>query len=139
MEGKKLPLYGDGKHVRDWLYVEDNCAAIDKVLRKGRVGQVYNIGGESEASNIEITRKILELLGKSDKLIEYVTDRPGHDRRYSIDCSKVKKLGWKPKTTLDKGLKNTVDWFRINRDWWEEIKEKQKDFKQFQKEWYEKR
>ncbi|MFH1361717.1 MAG: dTDP-glucose 4,6-dehydratase [bacterium] len=138
LENKKLPLYGDGKNVRDWLFVKDNCGAIDLVLRQGKVGQVYNIGGESEARNVDLTKMVLELLGRDEALIEFVGDRPGHDRRYSIDCSKIKKLGWQPQTPLKEGLKITVDWFRQNRDWWEKIKKKQKDYKKFQKEWYAK-
>jgi dTDP-glucose 4,6-dehydratase len=118
LQGFPPPLYGDGKNVRDWLYVEDNCEAIDLVLRKGKEGEIYNIGGESERQNIEITRFILKELGKPEDFIEYVKDRPGHDRRYSLDCSKVKKLGWSPKTRFEDGLKNTIEWYRNNRDWW---------------------
>lgn len=118
LQKEKLPLYGDGKNVRDWLFVEDNCEAIDLVLQKGREGEIYNIGGESEKQNIEITRFILKELGLSDDYINYVKDRPGHDRRYSLDCSKVKKLGWLPKTRFEDGLKNTIEWYRNNRDWW---------------------
>ncbi|MGB9613718.1 MAG: dTDP-glucose 4,6-dehydratase [Candidatus Margulisiibacteriota bacterium] len=136
LEGKKLPLYGDGKNVRDWLYVEDNCEAIDLVLRKGSVGEIYNIAGGCEKQNIEITRLILRELEKSEDLIEYVKDRPGHDRRYSLDCSKVKKLGWSPKTRFEDGIKKTIEWYRNNRDWWLKIKEKQKEFRDFYQEWY---
>lgn len=136
LQDKKLPLYGDGKNIRDWLYVVDNCEAIDLVLRKGEVGGIYNIGGENEKQNIEITKFILKELGKSEQLIEFVKDRPGHDRRYAIDCSKVKKLGWKPKTFLDDGLRRTVSWYQANRSWWEKIKEKQKEFQQFYADWY---
>lgn len=136
IQDKKLPLYGDGKNVRDWLYVEDNCEAIDLVLRKGEVGEVYNIGGESERQNIEITKTVLKELGKPENLIDYVKDRPGHDRRYSIDCSKIKKLGWKPKTPLEDGLRRTVSWYQANRSWWEKITEKQKEFQQFYADWY---
>ncbi|MFC1511050.1 dTDP-glucose 4,6-dehydratase [Candidatus Margulisiibacteriota bacterium] len=136
LQDRKLPVYGDGKNVRDWLYVEDNCEAIDLILRKGEVGQIYNIGGESEKQNIEITRLILKELGKSEGLIEYVKDRPGHDRRYSIDCSKVKSLGWEPKTSFTEGIRKTVAWYQANRQWWEKIKEKQKEFKKFYAEWY---
>lgn len=138
LQKEKLPLYGDGKNVRDWLYVEDNCAAIDLVLQKGKDGEIYNIGGESERQNIEITKLILKELGKTEDLIEFVKDRPGHDRRYSLDCTKVKKLGWKPKTGFDDGLKRTIAWYRDNKDWWLKIKEKQKEFKDFYKDWYSK-
>ncbi len=136
LQSKKLPLYGDGKNVRDWLYVEDNCEAIDVVLRRGKVGEIYNIAGESEKKNIEITKFILKDLGLSEELVEFVKDRPGHDRRYSIDCSKMKKLGWKPKTNLEEGLRKTIYWYESNRAWWEKIKEKQKEFQRFYKDWY---
>jgi dTDP-glucose 4,6-dehydratase len=117
-----LPVYGDGMNVRDWLYVEDNCAGIDLVLRKGALGQAYNIGGGHEVPNVELTREILHLLGKDEALIRWVTDRPGHDRRYSIDCSKLKDLGWAPQTPFDEGLARTVDWYRTHEDWWRPIK-----------------
>jgi len=118
IEGKKLPLYGDGKNVRDWLYVKDNCEAIDLVFRKGSLGEVYNIGGENERENIEITKMILKELGKSEDLIEPVKDRLGHDRRYSLDGSKTKKLGWRPKIKVEQGLKTTVEWYLNNQAWW---------------------
>lgn len=136
LQDKKIPLYGDGQNVRDWLYVEDNCEAIDLVLSKGSAGEVYNIGGENERQNIEITNFILKELNKTTVSIEYVADRPGHDRRYSIDCGKVKKLGWQPKTKLEDGLHKTISWYQANRPWWEKIKEKQEEFKQFYAEWY---
>jgi dTDP-glucose 4,6-dehydratase len=136
LEGKRLPLYGDGKNVRDWLFVEDNCAAIDLVVRQGRPGEIYNIAGESEKQNIEITRMILKELGQGEELIQYVKDRPGHDRRYSLDCSKLKKLGWRPQVKIEEGIKRTVRWYQENRDWWKRIKEKQQDFKKFYAEWY---
>ncbi len=136
LQGKKLPLYGDGKNVRDWLYVEDNCAAIDTVLRKGKEGEVYNIAGESERENIEITKMILKELGLSEELIEYVKDRPGHDRRYSIDCGKTKKLGWQPSVKFEDGLKRTVRWYKENGKWWQKIVKKQKEYKEFMKAWY---
>ncbi len=139
IQGKKLPLYGDGKNVRDWLYVEDNCAGIDLVLRNGAVGEIYNIAGESERENIDITKAILKELGLSEDLIEYVKDRPGHDRRYSIDCSKLKKLGYKPKVTFEQGIKQTVKWFKDNQAWWEKIKQKQAEFQRFQQDWYKNR
>ena len=118
LRGKKVPLYGDGQNVRDWLYVEDNCSGIDTVFHKGRIGEVYNIGGGTEIENIELTMKIIELLGKEKDSIEYVADRPGHDRRYSLDCQKIKKLGWEPKTDFEDGLKKTIDWYRENEWWW---------------------
>ncbi|MFA4967580.1 MAG: dTDP-glucose 4,6-dehydratase [Candidatus Margulisiibacteriota bacterium] len=137
---KKLPLYGDGKNVRDWLYVEDNCEGIDLVLQKGKEGEVYNIGGGNERQNIEIVKFILSELKLSESVIEYVKDRPGHDRRYSIDCSKIKnELGWQPKNAFDLALRKTVAWYSNNPDWWKKIKEKQKEFNEFYSEWYKKR
>ena len=123
MEGKKLPVYGDGKQVRDWLYVMDNCAGIDKVLRDGVEGEVYNVGGDSEYENIYVIRKLLELMDADDGLIEYVTDRPAHDRRYSLDSSKTKELGWTPDTSFDEGLEATVRWYLDNPDWWRPLKD----------------
>jgi len=117
-----LPVYGDGLNVRDWLYVEDNCAAIDTVLREGELGEVYNIGGGNEVPNLALTRRILELLGKSEDLIRYVVDRPGHDRRYSIDCAKVRALGWEPAVDFEDGLERTVAWYRDNPEWWRRLK-----------------
>jgi len=118
----QLPVYGDGLNVRDWLYVGDNCSGIDLVLRKGVPGQVYNIGGGNEVQNLAITHRILELLGKSPELIRYVTDRPGHDRRYAIDCGKLRALGWSPATPFETGLESTVSWYRDNPAWWRKIK-----------------
>ncbi len=122
IEDKKLPLYGDGRNVRDWLFVMDNCAGIDTVLHKGVSGEIYNIAGESERENIFIAKKILKYLGKSEELIQFVNDRPGHDRRYSISCEKIKRIGWRQKTSLEDGLRLTVEWYRDNRQWWEKIK-----------------
>lgn len=123
LEGKKVPLYGDGLNVRDWLYVEDHCEAIDLILEKGKIGETYCIGGDNEKSNIEITRFILKELGFGEEMIEYVKDRPGHDRRYAIDSSKIKKeLGWKPKHSFDEAMKKTIEWYKNNRDWWKRVK-----------------
>jgi len=122
IDGDALPVYGDGLNVRDWLYVEDNCAAIDVVLRKGAVGEAYNIGGGNEVKNLTLTRQILKLLGKSPELIRFVSDRPGHDRRYSIDCAKVRALGWRPTTPFEKGLERTVAWYRDHPEWWRKLK-----------------
>ena len=120
--GKSLPVYGDGLNVRDWLYVEDHCAAIDLIIHNGRVGEVYNIGGHNEKTNIYIVKKILEILGKGEELITYVTDRKGHDLRYAIDPTKIKnELGWEPATMFDDGIVKTVDWYLENRNWWEDI------------------
>ncbi|HBB37020.1 MAG: dTDP-glucose 4,6-dehydratase, dTDP-glucose 4,6-dehydratase [Candidatus Moranbacteria bacterium GW2011_GWC1_45_18] len=123
IEEKKVPVYGDGMQVRDWLFVEDHCEAIDAIIHKGKIGQTYCVGGNTEKPNIEITKKILELLGKGEEMIEYVKDRPGHDRRYAIDFSKIKsELGWEPKTNFDEGMKKTVEWYQNNQNWWKEIK-----------------
>ncbi|MDD5490111.1 MAG: dTDP-glucose 4,6-dehydratase [Candidatus Moranbacteria bacterium] len=123
LEGKKVPVYGDGMQVRDWLFVEDHCEAIDTIVHKGKIGETYCVGGNSEKPNIEITEKILELLGKGEEMIEYVKDRPGHDRRYAIDFSKIKtELGWEPRTNFDEGMKKTVEWYKNNEDWWRKIK-----------------
>ncbi|OPY59706.1 MAG: dTDP-glucose 4,6-dehydratase [Pelotomaculum sp. PtaU1.Bin035] len=123
LEDKPLPLYGDGLNVRDWLHVRDHCAALDLVLHRGKPGEVYNVGGNNEWANIEIIRLILAELGKPESLITYVKDRPGHDRRYAIDASKLKReLGWRPGYTFIKGLKETVEWYCVNREWWRKIK-----------------
>ena len=122
IDEQALPVYGDGLNVRDWLYVDDNCAGIDAVLRKGDPGEVYNIGGGNEVENLSLTREILGLLDKSPELIRFVSDRPGHDRRYSIDCGKLRGLGWRPLTPFQKGLERTVSWYRDNPDWWRKIK-----------------
>ncbi|MDI3281118.1 MAG: dTDP-glucose 4,6-dehydratase, partial [Bacillota bacterium] len=118
-----LPVYGDGLHVRDWLYVEDHCRALDLVLEKGRPGEVYNIGGAGERTNLEVVRAILRLLGKPESLIRFVKDRPGHDRRYAMDASKIRReLGWAPRYSFEEGLRRTVQWYLEHRRWWEEIK-----------------
>ncbi len=122
LEGKRLPLYGDGLNVRDWIYVQDNCEAIDLVLHQGHNGEIYNIGAGNELTNIELTGKILKILGKSEDLIEYVKDRPGHDRRYSIESSKIRGLGWRPYHNFEKALEETIEWYENNRWWWEELK-----------------
>ena len=122
IDDQALPVYGDGLNVRDWLYVDDNCAGIDAVLRKGALGEVYNIGGGNEVKNLALTHHILELLGKSPELIRFVADRPGHDRRYSIDCGKLQALGWRPATPFETGLERTVSWYRDNPPWWRKIK-----------------
>jgi len=122
IEDKPLPLYGDGKNVRDWLYVLDNCAAIDLVLRKGKEGEVYNIGGSHEVENIVLTRQVLHLVGKPETLITPVVDRPGHDRRYALDSGKAHGLGWKPTHTFPKALEATVSWYKEHEAWWKPIK-----------------
>lgn len=122
MDGEKLPVYGDGKNVRDWLYVEDHCSAICEVLHKGKIGEVYNIGGNNEWYNIDIVKIILKILGKSEEQINYVKDRPGHDRRYAIDSSKImSELGWKPAYQFDGGIEKTIKWYVENEQWWRRI------------------
>jgi len=124
IEGKKVPVYGDGLYVRDWLYVEDHCKAIDLILQKGKVGETYLVGGLTEdIANIEIVKRILKIMGKDEVQIEYVKDRPGHDRRYAVDWSKInKKLGWKPEYGFDEYLEQTVNWYKNNQEWWRRIK-----------------
>ncbi|KGP77366.1 MULTISPECIES: dTDP-glucose 4,6-dehydratase [unclassified Paenibacillus] len=117
-----LPVYGDGLNIRDWLYVEDHCSAIDLVIHQGITGEVYNIGGNNERTNVHIVKTILEQLGKSESLIKYVQDRPGHDRRYGIDPAKtMSELGWKPKHTFETGIKKTIQWYLDNKEWWTRI------------------
>lgn len=119
---KPLPVYGEGLNVRDWLYVEDHCKAIDLIIHNGKVGEVYNIGGHNERANIDIVKKILKILNKPESLITYVTDRKGHDLRYAIDPTKIhNELGWLPETTFDDGIEKTIAWYLDNRGWWEKI------------------
>ena len=122
LEDKPLPLYGDGKNVRDWIYVLDNCEAIDMVLHKGKEGEIYNIGGNNEHTNIEITEQILKTLGTPLSLIHYVKDRPGHDRRYALNCQKLRSLGFKPKKVFTEALDHTIRWYQENQEWWKKIK-----------------
>jgi len=122
LNDKPLPVYGDGMNVRDWLHVADHCSAIDAVLHRGRAGEVYNIGGSNEKPNLELVKLLLTLLGKKETLITFVKDRPGHDRRYAIDSSKIQKeLGWKPSYAFEQGIEETVKWYVKNREWWERI------------------
>jgi dTDP-glucose 4,6-dehydratase len=124
-----LPLYGDGMNVRDWLHVDDHCRGVELLLEQGGVGETYNIGGGNEIPNIELTRRVLKLLGKPESLIRPVTDRPGHDRRYSLDCGKLRSLGWAPRVPFEEGLQATVDWYRENESWWRPIKERNPAFR----------
>lgn len=122
LNDENLPIYGNGENVRDWLHVYDHCAAIDLILHKGRVGEVYNVGGHNERTNLEVVRTILKALGKSEDLITYVTDRPGHDLRYAIDPQKLEnELGWKPTYNFDTGIAQTIQWYLDNKQWWENI------------------
>ena len=122
LHDKALPVYGDGANVRDWLYVEDHCSAIDLIIRNGRDGEVYNVGGHNEKSNLDVVKIILKALGKSEDLITFVKDRPGHDRRYAIDPTKIhNELGWLPQTKFEDGIAKTIEWYLANEDWWQEI------------------
>lgn len=122
LHDKALPVYGDGANVRDWLYVEDHCSAIDLIVRNGRDGEVYNVGGHNEKSNLDVVKIILKALGKSEELITFVKDRPGHDRRYAIDPTKIhNELGWLPQTKFENGIAKTIEWYLANKSWWQEI------------------
>ncbi|MBI3354299.1 MAG: dTDP-glucose 4,6-dehydratase [Nitrospirae bacterium] len=141
LENKPLPIYGDGLNVRDWIYVDDHCSAIDAILHKGKVGEVYNIGGNSERKNIDVVKIILKKISKrlsmpfSTSLIKFVPDRKGHDRRYAIDSTKIRKeLGWKPGYNFDKGLDTTIDWYLKNKEWWQKIKSG--EYKRYYKKMY---
>ncbi len=123
IEGKPLPLYGDGKNVRDWIYVEDNCRAIELVGRKGTIGGVYNIGAGEEMANVDIARSIIRFVGADEDLLTFVSDRPGHDRRYALDTRKLKALGWKERFGFEDGLRRTANWYLHNEQWWRRIKE----------------
>jgi dTDP-glucose 4,6-dehydratase len=118
LRGKPLPIYGSGKNVRDWIFVEDNCQAIRLVLEKGEKGQIYNIAADNERENVEIATQILQRLSLPKSMIEYVPDRPGHDFRYSLNCEKIHRLGWRPRVPFDQGLERTIDWYRSNERWW---------------------
>jgi dTDP-glucose 4,6-dehydratase len=122
LDGEPLPLYGDGRQVRDWLHADDHCAGIELVLREGGAGEIYNVGGDNEQYNIDVAEKLFELTGADRSLLRRVDDRPGHDRRYSLDTAKLRALGWAPRVPFEEGLRATVDWYRDNRDWWEPIK-----------------
>jgi len=138
LEGKKIPVYGDGLYVRDWLYVEDHCRAIDLVLEKGKIGETYCIGVDNDIPNILIIKKILKTLGFGEEKIEYVKDRPGHDRRYAIDATKIRKeLGWQSKFDFDKALAETVKWYQDNKSWWQKLKNK--EFEKYYKKQYKRR
>lgn len=139
LENKKVPVYGEGRNVRDWLYVKDNCDAIEFILKKGKEGEVYNIGGEFEISNVELAKLVLKKLGLDFKLIEFVKDRPGHDLRYSLDSSKLKSLGWKRRYDFDKALDETIEWYKENVPWWQKIKKMDKGYRKYYETQYRKR
>ena len=134
-----VPLYGDGRQIRDWLHVDDHCRAIDLLIDKGVSGEVYNIGGGNEVMNIDLTMKILSGLGKPQSLIKPVADRPGHDRRYCLDTTKLKAVGWTPQVPFETGLQKTIDWYRANEWWWRPIKEKDAAFRSYYQAQYERR
>ena len=136
LEDKPVPLYGDGLQVRDWLHVEDHCRAIDFLLHEGVPGETYNIGGGHELPNLELTRRVLAMVGKPESLIAHVTDRPGHDRRYSLDTTKLRSLGWAPRVPFDEGLRATVDWYRENPGWWQRIKSGSAEYRRFHEQHY---
>ena len=138
LEGKKVPVYGDGLYVRDWLYVEDHCSGIDSILQKGKVGETYCIGIDNDIANIDVIKKIFKILNESEDKFEYVKDRPGHDRRYAIDNGKIKKeLGWEPKYNFDKALQITCSWYQDNQEWWKKLKNR--EFDKYYEEQYKKR
>ncbi|MBW7943851.1 dTDP-glucose 4,6-dehydratase [Patescibacteria group bacterium] len=130
IEGKTVPVYGDGLNVRDWLYVQDHCAAVEAVLLRGREGETYTVGGlKDDVSNLEVVKMILQLMGKNENQIEYVKDRPGHDRRYAVDWTKInQELNWSPSVTLEEGLRKTIEWYQAHPDWWKPLKEKAQGF-----------
>ncbi|MCD6191966.1 MAG: dTDP-glucose 4,6-dehydratase [Candidatus Aminicenantes bacterium] len=139
LEGKTLPLYGTGENVRDWLFVEDHCRALELVIKKGKIGEVYNIGANNEIPNIKVARQITQHLGKSEDLIKLVKDRPGHDQRYALDCQKIRRLGWAPQVSFEEGLQRTVEWYCQHEEWWRKIKEKSSDYRRFYKQYYQDR
>ena len=123
LEDKPLPVYGDGLNVRDWIHVEDHCAALDRVLHRGRPGEVYNIGANCEKPNLEMVKEVLAILNKPESLIRFVKDRLGHDRRYALNAGKIRQeLGWQPRVSLEEGLRQTVMWYDSHREWWQRVK-----------------
>lgn len=136
LEDRPLPLYGKGTNVRDWLYVEDNCRAIDLLMRQGKAGEAYNIGAGNEVQNIHIAENICDLLGKPRSLVKFVPDRLGHDRRYALDCAKIHALGWRPEKKFEEALATTVRWYQGNEEWWRKIKERSHDFQTFYETYY---
>ena len=139
LEDENLPLYGKGTNIRDWLYVEDNCRAIEIVMGNGKLGEVYNVGANNEVKNIDIAKRIVTLLKKPEDLIKFVSDRLGHDKRYALDCGKIHALGWKPEKNFEEALAFTIRWYQENPEWWRKIKEKSKDFQEFYAKYYAKR
>ncbi|MBT4503729.1 MAG: dTDP-glucose 4,6-dehydratase [Gemmatimonadetes bacterium] len=138
VEDRPLPVYGNGMQVRDHLYVEDHCAAIDLVLHRGETGQAYNVGGDNDATGVEVARFILEHLGKPESLIQFVEDRKGHDERYALDSDKIKALGWEPRYNFEEAMRQTLDWYLANEDWWREVKGRE-DYREYYRRQYGKR
>jgi dTDP-glucose 4,6-dehydratase len=136
IDDRPVPLYGDGLNERDWLHVGDHCRALDLLIDRGVCGEVYNVGGGNHVKNIDLTRQILQLVGRPESLITPVVDRPGHDRRYSLDCSKLQALGWRPQVAFDEGLAATVSWYRDNQSWWRPIKDQDPAFRQYYEKQY---
>ena len=136
LQDQQLPIYGNGLQVRDWLFVEDHCRAIDILIHKGQLGEVYNVGGNHQITNIELTKQLLQNLNKPESLINHITDRPGHDRRYSLNSDKIKQLGWQPQTDFHTALTNTINWYQNNPSWWQKIKSGK--FKEYYKKQYTK-
>ena len=139
LENKKIPVYGEGKNVRDWLYVKDNCDAIEFILKNGRDGEIYNISGGFEVSNIDLAKSVLKKLDLDFKLLEFVKDRPGHDLRYSLSSLKLKSLGWERRRDFDEALNETIEWYKKNVPWWQRIKQKDRGYQEYYKMQYEKR
>jgi dTDP-glucose 4,6-dehydratase len=139
IEDKDLPLYGKGENVRDWLFVDDHCQAIDLVLQRGVIGEVYNIGANTEVCNIDVAEQIVRLLEKPQSLIKLVKDRLGHDMRYALDCTQIHAIGWKPQTDFTEGLTRTVRWYHDNTYWWKKIKHKSEEYKRFHEDYYKER
>jgi dTDP-glucose 4,6-dehydratase len=138
MEGKKVPLYGDGKNVRDWIHVQDHCSAVDAIIHRGKIGHTYVVGGNSEKSNFELTMAILENMGMGEEMIEYVKDRPGHDRRYAVRPHKIKaELNWQPTISFVDGIRKTIQWYAEHEDWWQRVKTG--DYLKYYDTWYNKR
>jgi dTDP-glucose 4,6-dehydratase len=137
IDGEPLPLYGDGQQIRDWVYVEDHCEALELVLKEGEPGEIYNVGAKNELTNVVLTRKILALLGKPESLVRSVADRAGHDRRYSVDASKIHALGWQPRHSVDEALASTVEWYQRHPDWWRPLKDG--DFADYYRRQYQER
>ena len=124
LEGSKVPLYGEGRNERDWIYVDDHCAAIYLLINEGTPGEIYNVGADTQLPNIELTRRIIAALGADESSIERVPDRPGHDLRYAVDSSKIRGLGWEPERSFDEHLETTIEWYRSREDWWRPLKER---------------